>query len=259
MKTFKKDFEKFRSMLVNNIPFAFARYSDGELFILQNKQLKLDHGVVQVGDDITRVNMYQKQDHKHFDPNEHQYTRQKLIESIQFKFPNYYKGISCKCCVGEESFNEQIMLNGGSVEDLTWSNLFVNSNYPLFLKEIVPLIGTKKVVMVCHHDADLQQLKKCLVKDFRVGYNAMVNDIDKISLIKDWIEENKITDHLFLFSASTFSNLAIYELFKFCNLNTYIDIGTCLAPHTKMPCQRSYLMEYFYNTAGNDLKKTCIW
>jgi len=259
MKTFKSDFKKFQNMLASNTPFAFARYSDGELFILQNKELKLASNVVQVGDSITPVNMYQPQDHKHFDPILHQHVRQKLIEAFTFRAFNYYKGISCKCCVGEDAFNEQINLNHNKEDDLTWSNLFVNSNYPLFLKEIVPIIGNKRVVMICHQDADLQQLKKCLVKDFRVGYNAMVNDLDKISVIKKWIDENKITNHLFLFSASTFSNLAIYELYKTNNLNTYLDIGTCLAPHTKMPCQRSYLMEYFYKTPGSDLNKTCIW
>jgi hypothetical protein len=247
MKNFKSDFEKFRDLLLANVPFAFARYSDGELFILQNKELRLEHG-------------FQPQDHKHFHPVTHQNVRQKLIEAFTYKSPNYYKGISCKCCVGEAAFYEQLALNQNQEEDLTWANLFVNSNYPLFLQEIVPIIGKRRVVMVCHQDADLQELKKCLVKDFRVGYNAMVNDLDKITLIKNWIQENNITDHLFLFSASTFSNLAIYELHKANNQNTYLDIGTCLAPHTKMPVNRSYLMEYLFNSPGtSDLKKTCIW
>jgi hypothetical protein len=259
MKDFKQHLQNFKQNLIQNVPFAFARYSDGELFILQNKELKLDDGVVQVGDNITNVRYYQKQDFKHFDPVKHKDFRLKLIEALQYKASNYFKGISCRCCVGDASYKEQIDLHGGDDESLTWANLFVNSNYPTFLKELMPIIGSKKVVMVCNHDADLSQMQKCLVKDFRVGYNAMINDLDKIQDIKNWISENDITDHVFLFSASTFSNLAIYELFKDHNKNTYMDIGTCLAPFMKMPIQRNYLLEYFHNAPKNDLNRVCVW
>jgi len=259
MKDFKQHIQNFKQNLINNINFGFARYSDGELFILQNKKLKLDTGIVQIDNDITNINYYQKQDFKHFDPNEHKDFRLKLITAFKYKAKNYFKGISCRCCVGDANFNEQIELHGGDDESLTWSNLFVNSNYPTFLKELMPIIGEKKVVMICNRDADLTQLKKCLVKDFRIGYNAMINDINKIQDIKNWIIENKITNHVFLFSASTFSNLAIFELYKDFNMNTYIDIGTCLAPFMKMPVQRNYLLEYFYNYPKKDLNQICIW
>ena len=36
--------------LNNKENFAFSRYSDGELYILQNKELVLDNGVIQIGD-----------------------------------------------------------------------------------------------------------------------------------------------------------------------------------------------------------------
>lgn len=259
MKNFKQHIYNFKQKLIEDENFSFSRYSDGELFILQNKELKLDDGIVQIDNNITNIHYYQKHDFKHFDPKKHKQFRLKLIEAFQYKAKNYYKGISCKCCVGDASFEEQIYLHGGDDESLTWSNLFVNSNYPIFLKEIMPIIGLKKVVMICNHEADVSQLKKCLVKDFRIGYNAMINDLDKIDEIKKWIECNNITNHVFLFSASTFSNLAIYELHKHFNKNTYLDIGTCLAPFMKMPVQRNYLLEYFFNAQKNDLNKICIW
>ena len=36
MKTFKGDFEKIKKYLKENINFSFTRFSDGELFVLQN-------------------------------------------------------------------------------------------------------------------------------------------------------------------------------------------------------------------------------
>ena len=41
MKTFKGDFDLFKNKLINNEHFAFSRFSDGEMFILQNKRLVL--------------------------------------------------------------------------------------------------------------------------------------------------------------------------------------------------------------------------
>ena len=46
MKTFKGDFFKLYKMLVKGEPFAFSRYSDGELLILQNQELMFGQGVI---------------------------------------------------------------------------------------------------------------------------------------------------------------------------------------------------------------------
>ena len=84
-------------------------------------------------------------------------------------------------------------------------------------------------------------------------------DYHKIQDIKDWIDSEQVEEKLFLFSASTFSNLAIYELYKHNSKNTYIDIGTCLTPFMGMPTERSYLQEYWFGNYGTDLKRNCIW
>lgn len=257
MKDFKQHIQDFKHKLENRESFAFARYSDGELFILQNKELKLDQGLIKVGD-ITTPGPYKSQDFKHFDPAKDSLMRDRLLQAFTHRQPNYFKGISCRCCVGPEAFQQQLDIHGGDDESLTWANLFVNSNYPTFIEELLPVIQTYDTVMVCHQDAELSKLE-FVTKDFRVGYNAMVNDYHKIQEIKDWIDQNNITGRLFLFSASTFSNLAIYELFKHNPNNTYLDIGTCLTPFMNMPTERSYLQEYWFGRYGNDLKRNCIW
>lgn len=257
MKDFKEHIQIFKQKLIDREPFAFARYSDGELYILQNKELKLDNNLIQVDTNLS-YGSYKPQDFKHFDPNKHEDFRKKLIEAFKYRQHNYYKGISCRCCVGDESFDNQIYIHNGDDEFLTWANLFVNSNYSTFIEEIVPIIQTYNTIMICHKDADLNKLE-FVQKDFRVGYNAMINDYHKIKNIENWINQNNITNHLFLFSASTFSNLAIYELYKKYPLNTYLDIGTTLTPYMNMPMDRSYLQEYWFKRVGNDLNKCCIW
>jgi len=257
MKDFKAHFNFFKQKIVNKENFAFSRFSDGEMFILQNKELKLSENLIQMGE-VKQSGPYRKDDFKHFNPSEHKEFRDTLVKIFQHKQKNYYKGISCSCCVGKENFDFQIDLHGGDDESLTWANLWVNSNYPLFIQQILPLFYSKKCVFVGNKNANIKTLP-FIVKDFRVGYNAMVNDVNVIDDIKTWINKNNIKNHIFLFSASTFSNLAIYELFKDNKDNTFIDIGTCLSPMIDMPTERDYLQGYWSYRGSNSLNLTCTW
>lgn len=257
MKNFRGDFVKLKTKLENQEHFAFSRYSDGEMYILQNKELVLDNGLIQIGDE-KQGGVYQPADFKHFDPKEHSFYQQKLVESLQYKQPNYYRGISCSCCVGKEQFDWQVDLAGGDDETLTWANLWVNGNYPLFITHILPILYSRDCVFVGHENANLDRLP-FFVKDFRVGYNAMINDYGKIEEMAEWIRENNIENHVFLFSASTFTNLAIVELFRDFPNNTYIDIGTCLTPMMDMPTHRGYLQAFWNYRPNQDIQKVCIW
>lgn len=256
-KHFRQDFFKLKNKLEQGENFAFSRYSDGEMFILQNKKLVLDNGLIQI-ENKKQKGGYKPADFKNFNPEIHEFYQKKLVESFKHRQLNYFKGISCSCCVGKDNFDWQIDLHGGDDEFLTWANLWVNGNYHLFIEQILPIFQNKKCVFVGHTDAVLDKFL-FFVNDFRVGYNAMVNDYDKIKIMIDWIDENKINNHVFLFSASTFSNLAIYELFKKYPNNTYIDIGTTLAYFMNMPIQRGYLDAYWNNGNSQNLKKICIW
>ena len=256
-KDFRQHFVMFSEKIRKNENFAFSRYSDGELYILQNKELKLDQGLIQIGDE-KQGGVYQPADFKHFDPKEHGFYQQKLIDAFKHRQPGYYKGLTCSCCIGKKDFDWQIDLHGGDDESLTWANLWVNGNYPAFINHTLPIFYNRECVFVGHTDADITKFP-FFVKDFRVGYNAMINDYDKIENIKQWIKENNIQNHLFLFSASTFTNLAIYELFREFPNNTYVDIGTCLTPMMNMPIERDYLKRYWFYAGGGDLQKICRW
>jgi hypothetical protein len=257
MKDFRNDFLMFKEKLRNGENFAFSRFSDGEMYILQNRQLKLDQSIIQI-DDRVQSGPYQKADFKNFNPETDSEFQSKLVTSFQHKQKNYYKGISCSCCVGKENFDWQINLHGGDGDSLTWANIWVNSNYPSFIQEILPILYSKRCVFIGHHDADISLLP-FIVKDFRVGYNAFINDYHVIKDMLNWIQNNKVQDFVFLFSASSFTNLAIYELFKQHNNNTYIDIGTCLTPLMNMPTQRDYLQGFWNYKGSNSLNLKCIW
>jgi hypothetical protein len=55
MKNFREHFIKFTEMIRNNEHFGFARYSDGELYILQNKELVIKKKVVYISRRISNI------------------------------------------------------------------------------------------------------------------------------------------------------------------------------------------------------------
>lgn len=251
MKTFSGHFDMILDKLKSGEHFGYCRFSDGELRIMQNLELKLAADHFQIGDKKSGGH-YAAEDHKHFDPKEHEFYHEKLMESYRFKKDNYFVGLSCRCCVGNGDFNQMLEMYDGDTEsdNLTWANLFLNGNYPRFVNEFLPEFKNKKIVYIVNENADLSGLPFEVVKDFRVGKNCIINDYGLIEDIKKWIDENGIEDHVFLFSASSLSNFMVHQLFDHNDKNTYIDVGTTLNPYIGMKARRGY---------HNGNKKMCIW
>jgi hypothetical protein len=251
MKTFERHFNLLLNKLNGGDHFAYSRFSDGELRIMQNVELKLGYDHFKIGDSIGG-GRYEPEDHKHFDPNKHSFYHDKLMEAYKFKNDNYFVGLSCRCCVGYSDFKQMCDWYDGNIEsdNLTWANLFLNNNYPRFMNEFIPLLKNKEIVYILNENAILNNLPFNVKKDFRVGENCIINDYGLIEDIKQWMIENDINDHVFLFSASSLSNFMIHQLFDFNKNNTYIDIGTTLNPQLKMKARRGY---------HNGNHKVCVW
>jgi hypothetical protein len=264
VKDFVVDFYEILELLEEEIPFAFSRFSDGELRVLQNKTLILNENFWQVGDERRSLS-YAKEERKEFIPEDHSFFQEKLVEAFQFKKENYFKGLSCRCCVGNEDFDWQINLHGpGDDKHLTWANLLINGNYPLYWNEMVPEFKNHDVVMICNEAATLDNLPFEVKKDFRVGHNCMINDYNIIDEIKSYIETNEIENHLFLFSAATLSNYLIYELYKSYDNNQYMDVGSSLNPVLNLDGwknTRGYLSYHWLKVPDPDgyATRLCEW
>lgn len=258
-KDFKRDFWMLHEKLKSGEPFAFSRYSDGELDILQNNKVTIDHKSTRRGDKVIGP-IYEESDHKAFDPELHKDFREALLRAYKHHQDNYFVGLSCPCCVGRKANEWMKQLRGGDDEHLTWSNLLMNSNYPLFLDHMLPLLKDRKVVMICNETADLSDLPFDVVKDFRVGSNAPINDQWLLEELPAWSDlETKDDCYVFLFAAASLSNLLIHRMFEHDPSNTYIDIGSALSPLMKMPIARNYLRAYWLNSGNTEINKYCMW
>ncbi len=256
---FKQDFKKILLKLKNSENFAFTRFSDGEICIMQNKELKLANNHVVMGE--TKYNFgYSSDDHKHFEPDKHSFLKDKLIEAYTFKKENYFVGGICEgcTCASEEFAPWMHKLYGKLDKNLTSTNLLVNSNYGIFVKYFIPTLEKRKIVFICSENANLTETKFNIVKDFRVGKNCIVNDHHLVDEIKNWISENDIQNHVFLFSASSLSEVLIHELYKDYDKNTYIDVGTTLHPFIGLSIERDYLKAFWNSIPHPDLFKSCV-
>ena len=255
---FKDDFFSLVSKLKNNENFAFTRFSDGEIAIMQNKRLILADDYVILGE--THHNFgYTSNDHKNFDPEQHQFLREKLLEAYKYKAKNYFVGSICRNCnCASAEFKDWMLNEYGTFDDnYTFANLLVNSNYPLFDNHFVKALKNKEVVVICNESADLSQAPFKVIKDFRVGKNCIVNDWHLVDDIKNYIRQESIENTVFLFSASSLSEVLIYELYKDFNNNTYVDIGTTLHKQMKMELSRDYLKAYWNGGMHLDLLRDC--
>lgn len=251
-KDFRQHFDMLNKKFLLKENFAFLRFSDGELRIMQGKELVLAPDHYKIGEKKVKA-FYHPEDHKHVHPTKHHHIKEKLMKAYKHKQENYYVGLSCRCCVGDADFKQMLDWYDGDTESdyLTWANLWVNGNFPLFREKMLPEFANRKICYVLNKDADVRKLPFTVHKDFRVGDNCIVNDYGLEEKIGAWIEEKGIENWVFLFSASSLSNMIIYELFKKYPSNSYIDIGTTLNDYLGMKGIRGYLR-------GSN-RKICIW
>jgi hypothetical protein len=239
MKKFETEFEIILDRLKNKKPFAFSRWADGELFVLRGESFSLSP---------TSHFYHFPEDQKHFDATQHDFVMQKLWEAFRYKSENYHIGIcSNGLCppgtFGLDSVRDWMIENSGSsVENITFANVLINSNYHRYRKEMIPVYGEYDIVIMCNERCDLSGgIFDSVVKDFRVGSNCIVNDIDKIDEMIQWTKENKPEGHLFLFAASSLGNMCIHKLHEVAPNNTYIDVGSSLNPDMNLSIDRGYL------------------
>lgn len=239
-KTFKGDFDIFIDKIKDGEHFSLSRWGDGELMILENKSLDLRSK----GDGEFR-----------YDPNNSDCLKMRdvLLNSYKHRDKNYFIGVACKCCVGDDKFNYMKQLSGQPEENLTWANIFVNSNYKHFLTDFINALDGKKVILVANRNSKLNKLPFKIEKFYPVTTDAWITNYDLSQHLQQEIGEFNMKDYVYLFAAGPFANILTYELWKYNKDNTYIDIGSTLDKFLGLILTRGYLQ------GAPTLNKVCIW
>lgn len=253
--------DNFISLLKLKIPFSFVRFSDGEIEILRNRYLEISDGkTVFRGREFK--NSFPDFDAKRFDPKIHQNIRKDLLSSALFRDKKFYKGIptSHNDAIKDREF--LLRLNGGFDTNMTFSDLFLNSNYKKYRDKIVPLFEVfENIYVIANYRAKpIEILEKAIhihiPDNFFATYDSVINDV--YAQIKDIPNGS-----LILSSASSLSNILGHKMFTQNPNITFLDIGTSIndllslshntrAYHSE---EKSFFQKLFYRTKkGYEIK-----
>ena len=223
----KDDLNKIQKLVENSIPFTFVRFSDGEIEILKNRKLF-------IGDKITEfrgrtfVNNFPEFDRKHFDPSINADLRNDLLSAAMFNDKYYIKGIPTAHNDMIEDREFLLRLNGRRDCQVTFTDLFLNSNFIYARKFFFPYIINHfdHISVVgnyrCRLNSELKNAKLFPVPDNLFSKYSEI----KLSLISELERTAKFG--LILSSASSLSNILGKELRLRRPDITFIDIGTAL-------------------------------
>jgi hypothetical protein len=240
MKNFKSNFNALLNRIKNKENFAITRFGDGEMMIINGVSLNLlNKGAGEFA----------------YDSENPEYVKSKelLTKSFSYQSDDYYVGIACKCCVGDDKYQNMKITSGQKEENLTWANIFVNSNFELFNKQMIPALKERRVYLIAHEASDTTNLPFEVEKFYKVKADAWLHNIDLIDELKYEITESELEDIIFLISAGPFANILVQQLNEHNKNNTYIDLGSVLDRQLGLPATRGYLK------GSPTLNKTCIW
>lgn len=237
---FKADFYEVLRMIRESESFALSRFADGEASILKNKTVGNKDGWLYKED----RNLVFRADLR----------RSLLCEDSGFNY-----GISCTCCDEE---NHRFLLSQLKTElkNVTFSNIWVNSNFDLFNQHFLKTLhSSKRPIVICtNKKAKIRNLEPYIRIDDFIPVPG--NCIKYWQSNKDYIKgllDLKGTTHknaVFLFAVGPLSEILIHELWKVNPDHISIDIGSTLDPYLFNRKSRSY-----HHQGHEFAQRTCVW
>lgn len=237
---FREDLEEMLRLIAESDSLALARFADGEACVLQN---------ITVGN----------KDGWLFKKDKNLIFRRDLRKSLLCTDANYYYGLSCSCC---DKKNHDFLLGEvrAPLENLTFSNMWVNANYPVFKERFLQTIRNtrKPIILVSGSKARINDLNSQIpISDFiPIPKNCVVYWEKN----RDWmrglfdLKASMNRNAIFLFAIGPLSEILMCEMWKVNPRNIYIDIGSTLDPmlfRRKSRC---------YHTEEHTLaKRVCVW
>jgi len=228
-KIFSEEISKIFDKLKNKEFFSFSKFADGEWMIMR---------------DISLNN------------NEFNYTpedvfyKNKLIESFKFKDDGYFVGVSCPCCQGQHHY-DMVSFSEQNQSNLTYANIFVNSNYDFYKDNFIHEFKYWDVHLVANKNSKIENLPFKIEKFYPVENTAFKHNYGLIEEIK----KETLTNKLFLFACGPFGNMLAHQLWEHNKNNTYLDIGSTLNPWL----QSEGFKRDYYDAGILYKNRTCNW
>lgn len=217
---FQADLSTLLAELDSGRPFAFNRFADGELAILEGRDIPTADGWSSKVDDRFR---------------------ERLLAALRYRDDDYYLGLSCPCCAPDD-FQKLLALAGRTADDpqVTTSNVFVNGNYDAWLRYLCDGNGRRAIGIRPQG-----------------GRNIVNEGTDEfIKRAIGLIIEGSPKD-IFIVAAGPVGKIIVHEAWSTSVLRGYrriIDVGSTLEPMLLGQSTRSY-----HDPSHPNRKKICQW
>ena len=221
---FKQQVDFITEKISSGENFCLSRYGDGELAIIEGREISKD------------TQAY-TEDGWHTDGNAGVFARD-LRQSLERTEGNFYYAIPCTCCHGQENQNKYIDMI--SNKNILLANLLVNCNFRKFVNYLLCL--DRKVVLIANEVGYDKEYPFNVVDALWVTeeciewYNTYKEDI--LAIVRDVSKRHQ--DTLFLISAGPLANILVDKLYESNPNNCYIDVGSPLDVFTKGVITRPY-------------------
>lgn len=227
-KDFFEEFIRITSIIKNKKPMSFFRYGDGEVMLINGECVGPNTQAYQVD--------------KWSSPNGKTKLGNIINKPLLNPKSNWYYGIPCKCC-NERCKNEILKTLKTEDINITYANLFVNSNYKFFKRWICDL--NEKVILIANHNGKNKEYPFELEEYISTPDNCV-----------DFFEKNgetffselydkflKLNDKLVFISSGPLAKAIVYHLSIINDKNQYIDVGSALDEYIHSKKTRPYMIE----------------
>lgn len=240
MSKFTTDFEKFTTMVVDGVPFAYARYADGEVSLMKCRAV----------DQFSQANVV---DNWSYDCSP-TVLGDLLRESMTHNEIDYYYAISAKSDSVEDNSYLKMRLRAKE-SNITFANLWINANYQSmlrFYKETLPKLN-RDIYLICNESAFDNLGNYCgnelpfKVKEYFPFPSRCVEyfeyyGTEYVRSMQQYIRDLEDAPlSTFLFAAGPVSEVLIDKLYRTNPNHQYIDIGSSLDEYTRRKKTRPYM------------------
>lgn len=220
--------QKIYDLLINKTPFSFAKFNDGEMACIKDKDAVASRGYQNSSKDLS----------------------EKLLEALVHQQDNYYVGIPCKNCYRDHYNLCMEKLNTlNTCHSSYLANLLINSNVTKTMEILKTHLKDRNIVMVVNDHANVDNLKSININPYQVYRVPNSNAWSKYDELK--IKYNSCKDDdVVLFCCGPLGRVLAYEWFKNKNTLTCLELGSLFDPLTSGKC-------YLYHTDAGPLCSIC--
>ena len=213
------EFDRLWEKIKKGENISFLRYADGERAIMTGQPVIAQEGGWASPNYVSKLG-------------------KDLLKSLEMDDENIHYAISCPCCDQPAYYWYSTRIANPNI---TFANLWVNANYPKFIKSFEKL--NREAVVVANYRAEGKQIGNLkILKQYSISddcFDFWENQGEELLVkIKNDFGDKK--NLLFVISAGPMSEPIIAELFKNNPDNCYIDFGSSIDRYYRDKQTRPY-------------------